>query len=157
MAPSDKERHNLLNSSRRTCRSNRAKRRQLPLCSNTVDLHHKILPFLLLLFLYVVSRRYLQPSVAGCRILSPLVACCRPTISFAFHSPCCYIYTACRGKSMGNRYRHTLEKLAAEPPATKTALICSLLPDTGGEGTPPSGDGLLSFLPIGSQMPGSNP
>jgi len=30
---------------------------------------------------------------------------------------------------MGNRYRHTLEKLAAEPPATKTALICSLLPD----------------------------
>jgi hypothetical protein len=30
---------------------------------------------------------------------------------------------------MGNRYRHTLEELAAEPPATKTALICSLLPD----------------------------
>jgi hypothetical protein len=30
---------------------------------------------------------------------------------------------------MPNRYRHTLEKLAAEPPATKTALICSLLPD----------------------------
>ena len=30
---------------------------------------------------------------------------------------------------MANPYRHALEKLAAEPPATKTALICSLLPD----------------------------
>jgi len=30
---------------------------------------------------------------------------------------------------MGNRYRHTLEKIASEPPTTKTALICSLLPD----------------------------
>ncbi len=31
--------------------------------------------------------------------------------------------------STPNRYRQTLEKLAAEPPSTKTALICSLLPD----------------------------
>src|SRR5258708_5439514 len=30
---------------------------------------------------------------------------------------------------MRNPYRHALEKLAAEPPATKTALVCSLLPE----------------------------
>jgi hypothetical protein len=30
---------------------------------------------------------------------------------------------------MRNHYRHALEKLAAEPPATKTALICALLPE----------------------------
>jgi hypothetical protein len=30
---------------------------------------------------------------------------------------------------MTNRYRRTLEKLASEPPATKTALICALLPE----------------------------
>ena len=30
---------------------------------------------------------------------------------------------------MGNRYRHALEKLAGEPPASKTALVCSLLPE----------------------------
>ena len=30
---------------------------------------------------------------------------------------------------MQKRYRHSLEKLAAEPPTTKTALICSLLPE----------------------------
>src|SRR5882724_10333408 len=31
--------------------------------------------------------------------------------------------------SMANRYRETLEKLAGEPPATKSALIRSLLPE----------------------------
>jgi len=31
--------------------------------------------------------------------------------------------------STPNRYRRTLEKLAAEPPSTKTALIYSLLPE----------------------------
>jgi hypothetical protein len=30
---------------------------------------------------------------------------------------------------MENPYRRALEQLAAEPPASKTALICSLLPD----------------------------
>ncbi len=30
---------------------------------------------------------------------------------------------------MQKRYRHSLEKLAAEPPTTKTALICSFLPE----------------------------
>jgi hypothetical protein len=30
---------------------------------------------------------------------------------------------------MGNRYRHALEKLAGEPPTSKTALVCSLLPE----------------------------
>jgi hypothetical protein len=30
---------------------------------------------------------------------------------------------------MENRYRRSLEKLAAEPPSTKTALVCALLPE----------------------------
>ena len=30
---------------------------------------------------------------------------------------------------MENRYRRSLEKLAAEPPTTKTALVCALLPE----------------------------
>jgi hypothetical protein len=37
-----------------------------------------------------------------------------------------YIYTS-NGRVNPNRFRHTLEKLAAEPPSTKTALIRSLL------------------------------
>jgi hypothetical protein len=40
-----------------------------------------------------------------------------------------YIYTAQEEVQMGNRYRHALEKLAGEPPASKTALVCSLLPE----------------------------
>ena len=30
---------------------------------------------------------------------------------------------------MENRYRRSLEKLAAEPPTTKTAMVCALLPE----------------------------
>jgi hypothetical protein len=40
-----------------------------------------------------------------------------------------YIYTAQEEGQMGNRYRHALEKLAGEPPTSKTALVCSLLPE----------------------------
>src|SRR5438132_13002018 len=39
----------------------------------------------------------------------------------------CYMYTPAMAKSTPNLYRDTLEKLAAEPPTTKTALLCSLL------------------------------
>jgi hypothetical protein len=39
------------------------------------------------------------------------------------------MYTPGYKMSMANRYRQTLEKLAAEPPATKSALIRSLLPE----------------------------
>src|SRR5258708_8046807 len=39
------------------------------------------------------------------------------------------MYTPRRRKSMENRYRRSLEKLAAEPPTTKTALVCALLPE----------------------------
>src|SRR4029077_16260084 len=41
----------------------------------------------------------------------------------------CYMYTPCRSKSMENRYRRSLEKLAAEPPTTKTAMVCAPLPE----------------------------
>jgi hypothetical protein len=37
------------------------------------------------------------------------------------------MYTPAMTKSTPNLYRDTLEKLAAEPPTTKTALLCSLL------------------------------
>jgi len=37
------------------------------------------------------------------------------------------MYTPAMAKSTPNLYRDTLEKLAAEPPTTKTALLCSLL------------------------------
>src|SRR5260370_33884257 len=37
------------------------------------------------------------------------------------------MYTPAMTKSSANHYRDTLKKLAAEPPTTKTALLCSLL------------------------------
>jgi hypothetical protein len=39
------------------------------------------------------------------------------------------MYTPHMAMSTPNRYRHGLEKLTAEPPATKTALISILLPE----------------------------
>lgn len=50
-------------------------------------------------------------------------------ISFALPFPACYMYTPPMPMSTPNRYRHTLEKLTGEPPATKTALISILLPE----------------------------
>ena len=47
--------------------------------------------------------------------------------SFAGRHLQCYMYTPAMTKSTPYLYRDTLEKLAAEPPATKTALLCSLL------------------------------
>jgi hypothetical protein len=41
----------------------------------------------------------------------------------------CYMYTPLMSMSIPNRYRRGLEKLTAEPPATKTALISILLPE----------------------------
>ena len=64
----------------------------------------------------------LSRSVPNCSLLSPR------TISFASRFPCCYTYTPAMPMSTPNRLRHALEKLAAEPPSTKTALIRSLLP-----------------------------
>src|SRR5437016_12738619 len=49
------------------------------------------------------------------------------TNSFAGCRRKCYMYTPAMAKSTPNLYRDTLEKLAAEPPTTKTALLCSLL------------------------------
>jgi len=54
------------------------------------------------------------------------------TISLAPRFPCCYIYTPSMLASTPNRFRHTLEKLAAEPPSTKTALIRSILSEIEG-------------------------
>jgi hypothetical protein len=51
----------------------------------------------------------------------------RVQISFASRFPCCYTYTPAMLVSTPNRFRHALEKLAAEPPSTKTALMRSLL------------------------------
>ncbi len=39
------------------------------------------------------------------------------------------MYTPAMARSTPNLYRDSLEKLAAEPPTTKTALLCSLLFD----------------------------
>lgn len=50
-------------------------------------------------------------------------------ISFASVHHACYMYTPVMSMSTPNRYRHTLEKLTGEPPATKTALISILLPE----------------------------
>lgn len=48
--------------------------------------------------------------------------------SFAPAVSYCYMYTPHMTKSSPHFYRQTLEKLAEEPPATKTALLHSLLP-----------------------------
>jgi hypothetical protein len=53
----------------------------------------------------------------------------RVQISFASRFPCCYTYTPAMLVSTPNRFRQALEKLAAEPPSTKTALMRSLLSD----------------------------
>src|SRR6266513_5316443 len=50
-----------------------------------------------------------------------------PTNSLAGCRRKCYMYTPAMAKSTPNLYRDILEKLAAEPPTTKTALLCSLL------------------------------
>jgi len=47
--------------------------------------------------------------------------------SFALWHLQCYMYTPTMTKSTLYLYRDTLEKLAAEPPTTKTALLRSLL------------------------------
>lgn len=47
--------------------------------------------------------------------------------SFARWHLQCYMYTPTMAKSTIYLYRDTLEKLAAEPPTTKTALLCSLM------------------------------
>ena len=49
------------------------------------------------------------------------------TNSFAGRRPKCYMYTPAMAKSTPYLYRDALEKLAAELPPTKTALLCSLL------------------------------
>jgi hypothetical protein len=49
------------------------------------------------------------------------------TNSFAGSRLKCYMYTPAMTKSTPYLYRDTLEKLAAEPPTTKTALLGSLL------------------------------
>ena len=51
-----------------------------------------------------------------------------PTKSFASALPWCYMYTPHMAKSSPHFFRQTLEKLAEEPPTTKTALLHSLLP-----------------------------
>src|SRR5439155_11104889 len=75
------------------------------------------------------SRGLLRQSVASRGNLLPSVALCGLANSFAIAALWCYMYTPCRRKSMENRYRRSLEKLAAEPPTTKTALVCALLPE----------------------------
>jgi len=49
------------------------------------------------------------------------------TNSFARYRLQCYMYTPAMPKSTPYLYRDTLEKLAAEPPTSKTALLSSLL------------------------------
>ena len=49
------------------------------------------------------------------------------TNSFARWHLTCYMYTPVMPKSTPYLYRDTLEKLAAEPPTTKSALLYSLL------------------------------
>src|SRR5207245_11564462 len=49
------------------------------------------------------------------------------TNSIACDDAKCYMYTPAMPMSTPNLYRDTLGKLAAEPPTTKTALLCSLL------------------------------
>src|SRR2546430_3584716 len=71
----------------------------------------------------------LRQSVASRRNLLPSVAFRGLANSFAIAALWCYMYTPCRRKSMENRYRRSLEKLAAEPPTTKTALVRALLPE----------------------------
>ena len=54
------------------------------------------------------------------------------TNSFACCYVRCYMYTPAMTKSSPYLYRDALEKLAAEPPTTKTALLCSLLSEIEG-------------------------
>jgi hypothetical protein len=54
------------------------------------------------------------------------------TNSFARWHLQCYMYTPAMTKSTPYLYRDALEKLATEPPTTKTALLCSLLSEIEG-------------------------
>jgi hypothetical protein len=60
-------------------------------------------------------------------ILSNSINISPSTNSFARCHPKYYMYTPAMKKSTPYLYRDTLEKLAAEPTTTKTALVCSLL------------------------------
>src|ERR1700739_675876 len=71
----------------------------------------------------------LRQSVASRRNLLPSVAFRGLANSFAIAVLWCYMYTPCRRKSMENGDRASLEKLAAEPPPRKTALVRALLPE----------------------------
>jgi len=59
-----------------------------------------------------------------------LVYFCPPAL-FYLHSttPKCYIHTPRMILSTPNRYRCSLEKLASQPPSTKTSLISLLMPE----------------------------
>src|SRR6266478_3680425 len=129
-----KKRHNVTPSLHRTCHSNHAKPRHLPLCSNTHHSIHYLSP-------YSTPRApfcsELPPNAPVCTLRSPTVLRCphlhpprlRPKFLFARISCTCYMYTPLMPMSTPNRYRHGLEKLTGEPPATKTALISILLPE----------------------------
>ncbi len=69
----------------------------------------------------VRKRPFLSETLANSFKVSP------STNSIARCHLKCYMYTPAMTKSTPNLYRGALEKLAAEPPTTKTALLCSLL------------------------------
>jgi hypothetical protein len=75
--------------------------------------------------------RYLSASVRNgpflSEILTNFIKISPFTNSFARYRLQCYMYTPAMPKSTPYLYRDTLEKLAAEPPTSKTALLCSLL------------------------------
>src|SRR5438309_5116096 len=133
VAQLSKKRHTVAASLRETCHEQQTKPRHLSLCSNTPpppprNLAHSSIPAP---FQSVkpANGGLLRQSVASRGSLLPSVAFRGLANSFAIAALWCYMYTPPRRKSMENRYRRSLEKLAAEPPTTKTALVCALLPE----------------------------
>ncbi len=111
--------------------------RHLPLCSNT---HHSIHYRSPNSTPRVPGCSGLHPNAPNCTQLHPSIPTVlrypllhpprlRPKFLFARVSCTCYMYTPHMAMSTPNRYRHGLEKLTGEPPATKTALISILLPE----------------------------
>lgn len=71
--------------------------------------------------------RFRPQSSVSIRNSHQLLQISPSTNSFALRTLKCYMYTPPTTMSTTNLYRHALEKLAAEPPTTKTALLYSLL------------------------------
>ena len=103
----------------------------VPIPTTTVPTPHN--SSLVLRFLSLTGDRsvHLCPMLSNLVQSSPHLVHFCPAALFRLHSTIhkCYIHTPRMILSTPNRYRRSLEKLAIQPPSTKTSLISLLLPE----------------------------